>query len=81
MNENQALLQQIGVSHPKLDAFVSIALENGAIGAKLSGAGRGGNIIALVPAAKTTAVHSALEKAGAVRLIHTTLAPATHESD
>lgn len=81
MNENQALLLQMGVSHPKLDAFVSVALENGAIGAKLSGAGRGGNMIALVPASKTSVVRSALENAGAVRLIHTTLAPTSPESD
>ena len=81
MNENHALLQKMGVSHPKLDYFVSIALENGAIGAKLSGAGGGGNMIALVPETKIPAIRSALEKAGAVRLIHTTLAPAILESD
>ena len=81
MNENHSLLQQMGVSHPKLDALISIALENGAIGAKLSGAGRGGNMIALVPEARIPEVRSALENAGAVRVIHTTLEPSISESD
>ena len=50
MNENQALLLQIGVSSPELDALVEAALSAGASGAKLSGAGRGGSMIALVAA-------------------------------
>ncbi len=47
MSQNQKLLEQIGVSSPELDNLISIALENGALGAKLSGAGRGGCIIEL----------------------------------
>ena len=41
MDENHALLQEIGVSCPELDALVAAALSAGALGAKLSGAGRG----------------------------------------
>lgn len=48
MNKNHKLLQKLGVSSPKLDLFCEIALQNNAYGAKLSGAGKGGNIIALV---------------------------------
>jgi mevalonate kinase len=47
MNRNQELLEQIGVSHPKLNHFVNIARRNGALGAKLTGAGGGGCMVAL----------------------------------
>ncbi len=47
MNETQKLLQSIDVSCPELDELTSIALQNGAYGAKLTGAGRGGNFIVL----------------------------------
>jgi len=40
MNQNHALLQQIGVSSPELDQLVSAARDAGALGAKLCGAGR-----------------------------------------
>ena len=47
--ENHQLLKQIGVSTPKLDHMVNEALDFGALGAKLSGAGGGGIIMALFP--------------------------------
>ncbi len=47
MNENQKLLKQFDVSCPELDELTALALKNGAYGAKLSGAGRGGNFIVL----------------------------------
>lgn len=46
MTLNHELLQRIGVSHPKLDHLVAVAKEAGALGAKLTGAGGGGCIIA-----------------------------------
>jgi mevalonate kinase len=49
MNENHKLLQQIEVSHPRLDLLVTIALENGAVGAKMTGGGLGGYMVALTP--------------------------------
>jgi len=49
MNENHKLLQKIGVSCPELEELVGIARENSAIGAKLTGTGRGGLMIALTP--------------------------------
>jgi len=49
MNQNQALLRRLGVSTPKLDQMIETALAAGAYGAKLSGAGGGDCMIALVP--------------------------------
>ncbi|MFE3845479.1 mevalonate kinase [Thermoplasmatota archaeon] len=49
MNENHKLLQQIEVSTRELDFLVNIAREHGSYGAKLTGGGLGGNIIALTP--------------------------------
>ncbi|MAG18184.1 MAG: mevalonate kinase [Candidatus Diapherotrites archaeon] len=49
MNKNQELLRQINVSCDEIEKIVSIALENGALGAKLTGTGRGGLVICLVP--------------------------------
>lgn len=48
MIENQDLLRKIGVSTLELDRLTSAAVEAGALGAKLSGGGLGGHIIALV---------------------------------
>jgi mevalonate kinase len=47
MNKNHKLLKEIEVSSPKLDLFCEFALQNGAYGAKMSGAGKGGNMIAV----------------------------------
>ncbi len=47
MNRNHELLRQIGVSTPKLDKLVVVARKAGAVGAKLTGAGGGGCMIAL----------------------------------
>jgi mevalonate kinase len=47
MNRNHELLRQIGVSTPGLDSLVVAARKAGALGAKLTGAGGGGCIIAL----------------------------------
>jgi mevalonate kinase len=48
MNQAHQTLQQLGVSNQSLDNLVSLALANGAFGAKLTGGGRGGCMIALV---------------------------------
>ncbi len=47
MNQNHKLLQEITVSGEINDKLVDIALKNGALGAKMTGTGRGGLVIAL----------------------------------
>lgn len=65
MNENHKLLQQIEVSSRELDFLVQVAVKNGAVGAKLTGGGLGGNIIALTPGkAVQDRVANAIEKEG-----------------
>ncbi|MFH1253960.1 MAG: mevalonate kinase [bacterium] len=49
MNKNNNLLQEIGVSCLELDVIVDKALALGALGAKLTGTGRGGLVFALTP--------------------------------
>jgi mevalonate kinase len=49
MNENHRLLQGIEVSNRELDLLVDIARKEGAFGAKLTGGGGGGCMVALTP--------------------------------
>lgn len=77
MNRNHELLNLLTVSSPELDTLVNAALNAGAIGAKLSGGGRGGNMIALVTPQTQEIVHQALLSAGAKTVFATTLQPST----
>jgi mevalonate kinase len=74
MTENHALLQMMTVSSPELDRLVEAARQAGALGAKMSGGGRGGNMIALVSPGTAQAVSSALRAAGAKNTIVTQVA-------
>jgi mevalonate kinase len=49
MNLNHSLLDALGVSTRRLNELVNVARDSGAYGAKLTGAGGGGCVIALVP--------------------------------
>lgn len=49
MNLCHGYLNAIGVSTPELEAMVGVARDAGAVGAKLTGAGGGGSIVALCP--------------------------------
>ena len=65
MNENHKLLQQIEVSSKELDFLVKLARDRGALGAKLTGGGLGGNMIALTPGRELQEeVANAIEKEG-----------------
>ena len=76
MNQNHLLLQEMTVSSPELDNLISVARKAGALGAKLSGGGRGGNMIALVEKEKAPDISKALLYAGAARTIITTVTTA-----
>lgn len=65
MNQNHALLQEMTVSSPELDRLVAAACGAGALGAKMSGGGRGGNMIALVDQENVAGVVEALKSSGA----------------
>lgn len=70
LDANHVLLQQIGVSSPELDSLCNVARMSGALGAKLSGGGRGGNMIALAAdEASAVQLRAALRAAGAARVI------------
>jgi len=71
MNANHELLQTLTVSAPELDRLVQVAVSSGAEGAKLSGGGRGGNLIALVTPQTAEQVRYALLQAGANRVFQT----------
>ncbi len=64
MNENHALLKEIGVSTPELELLVKTCLENGALGAKITGGGGGGCIFALTKPSNQNAIAKAIEKKG-----------------
>ncbi len=75
MTRNQRLLRRLRVSSAELDRLVEAALRAGALGAKLSGGGRGGNLIALVTPEMRAAVEAALIGAGATRVFTTEVKP------
>jgi len=65
MNENHGLLQEIEVSCKELDYLINLAREQGAFGAKLTGGGGGGCMVALTPGKELQeAVATAMEKEG-----------------
>jgi len=64
MDDSHALLRGMGVSCAQLDDLVTVARDAGAYGAKLSGAGRGGIVIALVDENSKKPVSSALSSMG-----------------
>jgi mevalonate kinase len=78
MDENQALLYRMGVSSPELERMVLAARGAGSLGAKLSGGGRGGNMIALARDENAPEIARALLEAGAVRVITTPIGAPAH---
>lgn len=64
MNFSQEYLRDLGVSSEKLEALIKAATDAGAWGAKLSGAGGGDCMIALVPDGRRTGVMEAIKNAG-----------------
>lgn len=79
MNANQEFLRKIGVSHPSLEKLIEIALQNGGLGAKLCGAGQGGNVIVLSDGKHFESISASLINNGALQTIIMSLAKETHE--
>jgi mevalonate kinase len=71
LSENHHLLAKIGVSTPQLDSLVTSAMNAGALGAKLTGSGLGGNMIALVNKVSIDSVKKALISAGSPQVWQT----------
>lgn len=69
MNLNQLILERIGVSCPELEALNEAALAAGAFGAKLSGSGGGGIMVALVEAGRSAPVAAAIHAAGGTPIV------------
>ena len=62
MNENQELLRKLKVSSDVIEEMIQSALDAGAIGGKISGAGIGDNILVLAPSDKREQIINALNK-------------------
>ena len=67
LNEFHDVLTELGVSTPAIDDLVTAARRTGALGAKLTGGGLGGCVLALATDADAAAVAGAMRSAGAVR--------------
>jgi mevalonate kinase len=64
MTYNHAVLGMVGASNERLDKLVDLCLESGCYGAKLTGAGGGGSVLGVAPAAATKEVVSRLAAKG-----------------
>ena len=69
MNMNNSLLDVLGVGHPQLSRLVLAARSAGAFGAKITGAGGGGSMVALCPKQLKNRVASAIEACDARAIV------------
>jgi mevalonate kinase len=76
MDRNHQLLSELGVSTPALDAACDMARAAGALGAKLTGGGGGGCVLALAGEGGTAPLLEAWRQAGLVCFDATLAAPA-----
>jgi galactokinase/mevalonate kinase-like predicted kinase len=75
MNENHTIQRDLGGSGESNERLITAALDAGALGAKLAGAGSGGTIIALWPWDETESLEDALRGAGASEIYRLEVAP------
>jgi mevalonate kinase len=73
MTRNQRHLEMLGVSSREIEFLVAAGVRAGAGGGKLSGGGRGGNVIFYVEPDRAKTIQRALLDAGAVNVILTTV--------
>ena len=69
MNMNNSLLEVLGVGHPQLSRLVLAARSAGAFGAKITGAGGGGSMIALCPKQLKHRIAGAIEACDARAIV------------
>jgi mevalonate kinase len=69
MDMNHALLEALGVGHPQLSKIVLAARAEGAFGAKITGAGGGGCMVALCPKHLKQRVANAIEACDARAIV------------
>ncbi|MBS7287610.1 MAG: mevalonate kinase, partial [Candidatus Freyarchaeota archaeon] len=69
MDINQGLLDALGVSTQALNSLIFAARSAGACGAKLTGAGGGGCMVALTPKERSNTVADAIRNAGGIPII------------
>jgi galactokinase/mevalonate kinase-like predicted kinase len=75
MDENHAIQRDLGGSGESNEQLIDAALEAGALGAKLAGAGDGGTIIALWLDDDTSRLEEGLKRAGATDIYRLCVAP------
>lgn len=75
MNENHAIQRDLGGSGDSNERLIAAALDAGALGAKLAGAGHGGTIIVLWPNDNIAPLEKSLRKAGATQLFKPIVVP------
>jgi galactokinase/mevalonate kinase-like predicted kinase len=75
MNENHAIQRGLGGSGESNERLIAAALDAGALGAKLAGAGHGGTTIALWPWPDSAPLEEALREAGVSAMYRPQVAP------
>jgi mevalonate kinase len=78
MNIHQLLQEKMGTSCPESERLIEAALEAGALGAKISGSGSGGIMIAVSQAGLQEQIAEAIEAAGGKSYVVQTGAPGVH---
>lgn len=73
MRRNHQALRALGVSSDEIERLIAAGSRAGASGAKLSGGGRGGNVLFFVEADEANVVRAAVLRAGAARVIVTVI--------
>jgi len=82
MNLNQLIKEKLGMSVPMIEQLIEASLGAGALGAKISGKGLGGIIVALSPEGKQKDIARAIEAAGGKAIVPAVgVRGATIESD
>jgi len=71
MNRAHGILAELGVSTPQLDSLCDAARATGAHGAKLTGAGGGGAVIAIAPRDREAAILTEWKNAGVTGFVAT----------